>query len=119
MHTAITTSSADTPLRIHVHDAGQDCIHYDIANGQVVNCGPFQQGTWIGKGVVNKQFTVGGQIHFDNGFSCRHPIARIEPMPEIPRRYRNWPELQAAERLARIPDSCTTQDNKVGAEDFV
>lgn len=49
-------------ITVTFEDNGQDFLEWDIENGVVTGCRPFQGSVWGGARVSNKTFKVGGFV---------------------------------------------------------
>lgn len=49
-------------LRLDLADHGQDFLYFIVDGGKVIEAGPFQNGIWSGKQVLNTEFNVGDKV---------------------------------------------------------
>lgn len=72
----------DNMITVHFVDDGQDFLEWDINNGEVVDCRPFQGDVWIGTKVHNTDIQEGDilQITAPSGLekTLNHPVESVE-----------------------------------------
>ena len=72
-------------LTVHFEDEGQDFLEWDIENGEVVACRPFQDWLWKGTKVHNTEIRPGDKLTITprnwpgEVFSPKliHPVERV------------------------------------------
>lgn len=72
----------DNMIKVHFVDDGQDFLEWDINNGEVVDCSPFQGDAWISTKVHNTDIQEGDilQITTPHGYevTLKHPVESVE-----------------------------------------
>jgi hypothetical protein len=74
-------------IRVYFKDEGQDCLWWDIENGEVVAC-DMQAWAWVGTRVdMKKDLRVDNKLDvtFTDGSkgTWKHPIEKIERPPAV------------------------------------
>lgn len=69
--------------RLHFEDHGQDFLWWDIdAEGNVIDCGPFQASVWVGCKVATGSVSQGCPPFFKSKqgkrMSLNYPVEKIE-----------------------------------------
>ena len=62
MEPASLESGEGTKITVHFEDLGQDFTEWDIENGIVTGCRPFQAWMWVGTKVLNTSIQVGFKL---------------------------------------------------------
>jgi hypothetical protein len=69
-------------VTVELEDHGQDFLEWDIENGEVIACRPFQEGVWKGVKVHNETFEPGTilDITLPDGrrSTLKYPVVRAE-----------------------------------------
>lgn len=66
--------------KLEFEDHGQDFLYFIVQGGAVVEAGPFQSRIWVGKKVLDREFTVGQRIEMVLGDKIRnlnYPIKSV------------------------------------------
>lgn len=83
------TDQADQPRGItktvRFEDHGQDFLEWDIENGKVIGCHPFQGSVWIGCFVRNQSIRKGSFLHILTKseriqMTVKYPVAKVIPI---------------------------------------
>lgn len=70
-------------LTVHFEDEGQDFLEWDIENGEVVACRPFQDWLWKGTKVHNTEIRPGDILTItprnwpEDSTTMVHPVERV------------------------------------------
>lgn len=69
-------------ITVHFEDHGQDFLEWDIENGEVIACRPFQEWLWKGVHVLNDTFHPGDIVHIitkgNQPNTVKYPIESVE-----------------------------------------
>jgi hypothetical protein len=69
-------------LRVYFDDHGQDFLEWDIQDGVVVGCHPFQGWLWNGTKVYNEDIKPGDYLQIESPgvgrTSIKYPVERVE-----------------------------------------
>jgi len=75
-----------TRMRVTFEDHGQDFLRWDIEDGVVVDCQPFQGWVWNGVKILSEEFAPGDKlkIQLRGGVASelRYPVSKIEEVKE-------------------------------------
>lgn len=76
-------------LTVTFKDEGQDFLEWDIENGVVVACRPFQEWLWKGTKIHNRKIRPGDRLEISGSDGVRrtinYPVESITSMvPEVP-----------------------------------
>ena len=81
----------DSIITLHLEDHGQDFLWFQVKDGQIVDCGPFQASTWVGMTIAKAGHAEGEQIAWakgdtilftDSGRTLKYPVAKVEGQDE-------------------------------------
>ncbi len=73
-------------LTVYFEDHGQDFLEWDIKDGKVVACRPFQAGVWVGTVVHNKRIAKNTRLIIDTPSGSGTAVAlkyRVERVKNI------------------------------------
>ena len=74
-------------IRVTLEDHGQDFLRWDIEDGVVVDCQPFQDWVWNGTKILNEEFGPGDQLIIQSPktgtvSTLNYPVEKIENIME-------------------------------------
>lgn len=73
--------------KLEFEDHGQDFLYFIVQGGAVVDAGPFQSRIWVGKKVLDREFTIGQRIEMVLGDKIRnlnYPIESVTVLNDYP-----------------------------------
>ena len=74
-------------LRVYFDDQGQDFLEWDIQDGVVVGCRPFQEWLWKGTKVYNTDIKPGDYLQIDSPdvgqTNIKYPVERVEEIAAV------------------------------------
>jgi hypothetical protein len=88
MKTKTVKSKPRVMLTLELEDQGQDFLRWDVLNGVVVGCSPFQGSLWNGTKVLSAKVGYSPEIvtrHGERTF-LRYPVTKITKKKERTRR---------------------------------